>query len=999
MVLQRMKNDKRKYELVESLKEKDEILGELNTYIISLFDFLWKQPKLVSNILSNANIKDVKDYLAHFFTNNLYENILSKNNKEEQLLYIITSLLKKEINNIDINNLYKSQTKFLNETPCGYIFKELSYKKDIQSYFRIIIIDLIEKLELLYSSQEIDFDPGRIKDIILLEKKEKEKDDLNKSKNNFIFQKKNFDENIEKELELFDMKYKFGLPKEELEKILKEYDNNKNMKEYINEKISNCSNNQFVYSTEILLDNINFTKINNNNIDKIYSDDDRKELSNNILTIYKQNFFETITIIDKLLENLISNIHLLPYSIKCINKIILILITKKYPNLSTFEKNIFISEFFFKNLFLPIFANPAISALINNFIISDNTLVNISKIISIINKFISGQFYRDIKEEGIYTPFNWYFLNKMPTLLEFFEKSSNVKLPHFIENIIDKEENEYDYNYEFNYFEENKDKMMYIKNICFSVDDFYHLYNSLKNNKDKLFQVKSPNTKKIEKALEKLIINEYVIERIKETYQNIHESTINDDKAIKKKNTLEKELDNKPKLKFFLYSDLIFNDKYKKLFNIENKKEYFNIKYLKNDKSNENNIIKVKNFICDLLYNFYSLDIIDFNIEKEARNNLNTMNILKEMKKYLKSSDLLSDETIPTQWYINSVIEYLKKLPQNLIENDYNELYNQLENDINNSIKLINFEKIGLFVDKLKLAKKSHIFYEKKKKIMIDIDLNQQAHQILEKEIIPVPVRERIVLISKFFYSSKKKICQTIKGFTNIFPDLSEYNLLQDLNIFEIMEELKIPNKLLKYFDYIGEKIKDLEIVSENQFNKIKIKIYDYVMEKLYDKIFPKEIEKEDLKIFQNCVKCSWIELKHFVRGKNDYIIENFIPDTIKNFEKINKEKSPRKKLKCVNEIFKCIYNVAQLNGDKIDGTDDSLNLLWYAFIKAKPLYIYSNCKFMSLFLGNKKNEGEGHQLTQLIGICQEITNISANSLLDITEEEFNKNCLLALKE
>ena len=91
MVLQRMKNDKRKYELVETPKERDELLGELNTYIISLFHFLWKQPKFVSNILSKANNKDVKECLAHFFTNNLYENILSKNNKEEQLLYIITS--------------------------------------------------------------------------------------------------------------------------------------------------------------------------------------------------------------------------------------------------------------------------------------------------------------------------------------------------------------------------------------------------------------------------------------------------------------------------------------------------------------------------------------------------------------------------------------------------------------------------------------------------------------------------------------------------------------------------------------------------------------------------------------------------------------------------------------------------------------------------------------------------------------------------------------------
>ena len=1020
MVLQRMKNDKRKYELVETPKERDEILGELNTYIISLLHFLWKQPKFVSNLLSKANNKDVKECLAHFFANNLYENILSKNNKEEQLLYIITSLLKKEINNIDINNLYKSENLFLNETPCGHILKELSYKKDIQSYFRIIIIDLIEKLELSYSSQEIVFDPGRIKDIILLEKKEEEKDDSNKTKNDYIFERKTINEELEKQSRLFDVKYKFGLPKEELEKKLKENENNKNMKEYINDKISNCSKKHFIYSTEILLENINFTKINNSNIDLGYSDDDRKELSSNILSIYKQNFFEAISVIDKLFDNLISNIHFLPYSIKCINKIIAILINKKYPNLSTFQKNIFIAKFFFGKLFLPIFGNPAISALINDFIISDNTIVNISKIISIVYKFISGQFYEDIIGEGIFTPFNWYFLNKMPILLDFFEKSTNVKLPHYIETIIDNEENEYDYNYEFNYFEENEDKMMCIKNICFSYDDFYYLYYNIIDNKDELFKINCDKTKKVEKALEKLISNEYIIEKIKELCEKIPDSN-NANKAIRKKNTIEKELDNKPRLKFFLYSDLVFNDKYKDLFNIENKKKYFNLKYLKNCEPHENNIIKAKNFICDFLYNFHSLDIIDFNTESQEKNKLNTMNLLKELKKYIKSSDLLNDETIPSQWYINSIIEYLKKLPQNLIENDYSELFSQLEEDINNSIKLINFDKIGLFTDQIKLAKKSHLFYYRAKKIMTDIDLNQQVHNILEKEEIPVQikfvysenekkfeiaphpgyvtVRDRIGLISRFFYSYEKKICQTIKEFTNIFPNLSEYNALQDINIFEILEELKIPSKLMKYFEYIGEKIKNLEIVSENKFNTIQIKIYDYVMEKLYDKIFPKEAEKEDLLIFKNCVRCSWIELKHLVGGKNDYILENFIPDTIKNFDKINREKSPRKKLKCVNEIFKCIYNVAQLNGDKIDGTDDSLNLLWYAFIKASPFCIYSNCKFMNLFLGAKKNEAEGHQLSQLLGICQETSNISAASLLDVSEEQFNKNCLLALKE
>ena len=1035
MSLQRLKSDQRQFELIDDHKDKDEIFSELNTYIKYLFEFLWNQPKIVSNILSLSNIKDVKDHLAHFFTNNFYENILSNNNKEEQLLYIITSLLKKEINKMDINNINinKIENIFLKDTPCGCIFEEFSYKKEIQAFFKIIIIDILEKIELSFPSQEIIFDPNRIKDFILLEKKEEEKEkdktnkDNNKDKKKITFNKKIFEKDIEEKVKLFDLKYQFGLPQEDLEKKLEDNDikNNKNMIDYINQKISDCSENPFLYSTEVLLENVNFTKIDTKKIDLNFNDEERKSLSKNILTIYKQNFFETIWIIDKLIDNLISNIHLLPYSIKCINKIISILINKKFPNLSTFQKNIFLSQFFFNKLFFTIFVNPAVKSLINDFIISDSTLLNLSLILPIINKFFSGQFYKDIKEEGTYTPFNWYFLSKMPMLLEFFEKSKNVKLPNFIEKIIDKDENEFDYNYEFDYFEENKDKMMFVKNICFSFDDFYCLYYNIKNNKEQIFKMKNEKTSKLEKALTKLIHSEHKIEKIKNEIDNIilSKNFGKVTKIITKKNTIDKEVDKKPTLKFFLNSKLVFKDEYDSLFNMESKKEYFNIKELKNPESNENIIIKAKNFICDFLFNFYSLDSID--LDNDSKRKLDTMNLLKEMKTYLKSSNLLNDEKIPTQWYINSIIEYLKKLPENFVENDYNELFAQLENDINNSIKLLNFEKIGLFVDKIKLAKKSRIFYDKAKKILIDIDLNRQAHTIIEKEIIPVQikfkysdsekdkifeisehpgyttVKERIYNISKYIYSNSnsKKVCQTIKELINNFPNITEYNDLQDLNVLEIMEELKIPEKLLNYFNYIGEKIKNLEIGDEKKINNINIKIYDYVMEKLYDKIFPKEVGKDDLKIFQNCIRCSWVDLKHFIKGKNDYILENFVPDTIKNFEQINKEKSPRKKLKCINKIFQCIYNLAQLNGDKIDGTDDSLPILNYALIKAKPFSIYSNCFFMKLFLGDKKNKSEGHQLSQLLGISTQIKNISSSSLLDISEEEFKNNCLLALQE
>jgi hypothetical protein len=60
---------------------------------------------------------------------------------------------------------------------------------------------------------------------------------------------------------------------------------NKNMIDYINQKISDCSENPFLYSTEVLLENVNFTKIDTKKIDLNFNDEERKSLSKNILTI------------------------------------------------------------------------------------------------------------------------------------------------------------------------------------------------------------------------------------------------------------------------------------------------------------------------------------------------------------------------------------------------------------------------------------------------------------------------------------------------------------------------------------------------------------------------------------------------------------------------------------------------------------------------------------------------------------------------------------------
>ena len=119
MIAERMKKDERKFELVE---DQSELLRDLNTYLPKLMNYLWDQPKVVAAVIKNAEIKDLKEYLAPFLANNFYENILSSYYIEDNLMYVLTMLLEDEINNL--KNITQ-ENNFLNNTPCGCILEEL----------------------------------------------------------------------------------------------------------------------------------------------------------------------------------------------------------------------------------------------------------------------------------------------------------------------------------------------------------------------------------------------------------------------------------------------------------------------------------------------------------------------------------------------------------------------------------------------------------------------------------------------------------------------------------------------------------------------------------------------------------------------------------------------------------------------------------------------------------------------------------------------------------
>ena len=935
--------------------------------------------------------------------NNFYENILSSSFIEDNLMYVITMILTDEIQNIESP---KDFDKFLDDTSCGYFLKELNFKMDVKNFYKIIMENLVESLENMSSSKIINFNVKKIQDdFIKMKESVEEKYQKTGEKSSIIdndFFRLNFLSDFERELakttnddsfndqiksskrkELFNS-YLPDVTKDEITKKMEENKGNEGMKEYCDQLIKQYEKDSKIFSNDNFLANIF-----------------QSEVAKEVLALYQLDFFKVVKIIDELFSSLTNNMYLIPYSVKCICKIITILVKKKFKNLTILQRNILLSKFFFETLFLPAFKDPKFGSFINNFIISGATIQNLETISEIIHKLISFSFIKGDEDNGDFTPFNRYFLDKMPKVFNFFENISKVKLPNFIEKIINGNP---DKNIIYNYFNENEEEIIFHRSICFSLDNIVCLLNNMDACKDIIFQDKSTNELKI--TFEKVFYSNREIIQELEKKEEFEITQL----GKKKKNKQEKKI-----LNFFLFNKLLINDKYKNLFKMNQDKPNFSLKELDSTEKEEdikkNNIIKVKNLLSGLLYNYRNLVKTDF----DEGTTVNTNKILIELKKFMKSSNFVIDGSIPSEWYVDSLLECLKSLPPDLRNNDYENLYNTLINEVSNAMKNLDFETLSFCLGKVKFANRGKIYYENLKKEIIEIELNEKVQAIIENTIIPVTItmnsKEKEIKIEKgksikeipFFDifkgdSEERKTCSTIESFGNKFPniEMARKNNFPETQLFEYEEELNLTEELNNYFNIIKEHlIKRMNYnESQSEFETILNKIYDYIMEKIYEKIYPSEPFIEDNLIFAQCILVSWVEPQHLIKGRNNYIFDSFLPDVINYFEKIEKEKSPRKKLENMVNIFVSIENVVKFNGDNKDiGVDDQLPILNYAFIKAHPFPMYTNCKYMELFLGSKKYRLEGNYLTQLFTICKFIENLSAKDLFDVSEEKFKNNC------
>ena len=1022
-ILKKMELTDKSFLLIDDQEEMPRVFQVSWTYIKSFLEELYKSPKFISKVISISNKDDIKNNLAPFFANNFYENILSSQSLENNLIYLIYFLLKEEIDSISD---FKNPEKFLEETPCGYFLEQLIEKIDIHSFCKLNILKVVEDLEWTFAGKKISLN---VEEIVngLIKQEEKSQarrnseggkkrssnrksysifsandnikdDNSNLSRINtfssfdgfgekeYMKQKKNMEDSQE-----FNSKYIIDINPKKLDYTKYDKETGDNIKEFIecqtddNKKFSDYSNEAFI-----------------NNIFK-------NPKSEDALSIYIISFIKVVESINLLFKSLLENTSIIPYSIKCICKMIYVLLKNKFPEIKRLHLNAFMSRFFFDKLLLPFLENPIFGALIDEYMISPETINNIKIISKIVSKICTGKLYNHEEEKGNYTPFNKLILEKIPDIYNFYKNFEEIILPGFIE----KSEN----------MSEIYDELVIQKSICFSIEDLYALVSNISKNKEKLFV--DENTKILSKIFDKIdkSTNMKIIEEI--LNQKIYEDIIEPFNKNNKKKKDKIEIKKKEIKRYFLITDLISNKNLSEVLNINIDKKQLYIKELKNpgteDEINKNNIIKVKNIIFTILYYLREINIYDFNPISQSL--CDTIHIFKEIKKLIKTQYFVTNDSIPFDWYLNSLLQYIIKLPDKYKENDYELLFNELKANIEESIKNLDITILSQIQDKLKYGKRKTLFYEKAEKRLDEITLHEKVQYILDNLKVPCELyfcyneKDKSINIKEikkddnalkfldamvFVEQSKyTKTCHNIKDFTKAFPNVVKSSVFfgENEKIIKMLNDLQIVTAINKYLGIVKIKLQQLKIYkNEEEFIDVNNKIYDFVMQKINDKIFPTFHSDNDGKLHEQCIKLSWTEPKNFIIGKQNYIFDSFLPDVIHNFLKLEEEKSPRKKIEYIRNIFICINKVQDFNGGNGNkaGVDDIITILAYAFVKSQLEMADTNIEYLKFFV--KSNSEEDHFLTQLNVVKEFILNIN-HQKLQVTEKEFKENCEKAYNE
>ena len=1000
-------------------------------YSHKLLLYIRKYQSIMYKILIQAK-KDQKHILGTLLGDFMYNNIFSSDSIQEELLIMLYRTLQHEIKSLSNSS---KPSEFLKDSINQYILNSLAKKQDVKAYFGKVIIGLTDLFEGQEETKELIFDPKKLSEEVSKQKalkmKQRQEQNLNKigssqikndsEKFDIIFGSDKSSGKLSSILPLLDSQtfYSKYIPDLNKEQLREKYEMAKDtcVKDYIDKQINKADSSKL---KDGLFANSNFVEI-------IYKIND----STDLLNLYQLNFTIVIELINRLFAELGKTVSAIPNSIRYICKIISILVKNKFPNILQVELNAFVSEFFVKQIILPLFVNPELSGLMTSKYITKSTKYNMTVIGFIMQKLLSAEFYTSTEDPSM-TIFNWYFIDQIPEILKFFDKLTDVELPdvleYIIKNDLSQDKNDFDIEtFVFDYFKEHPDEQIFYHNICYNAEQLLAIIDIMERNKDSILQVPKhelPDEQKKEyvafvKAFEKLI-ESYHIDHIKKVASN----------------------DIKTNTKTFsLIISEFYGPKMKAISKLKTK--HFALPEISSPKNDDerkmNTVIRVKNSLSEILYNIHNIPKKDFFGIKI--NNINDfVDALTEISK-INYYNLTN--SIQTEWYILTLRSLIYQVPEEYKENNYEKLFTELTQDLKQSISKIDYDTMSIVVDSYRYLDKELRKSIQNVKDFEQIEFNRKVKKFIYSANVEVNIRlketdkgqkqleigtKNTTSANKLKHSEtlksdkkpeKNYTCGKISEFIQIFPNIvKSFSFNDKETIFDFESNLCLPKVLATYFEKLKETInaypefdfyqimKDLEPEIVNQeggksidkkeiqnkgMNRVYQEVVNYVMDRIYDRIFPIEPELDDYKIYQQCASLGWVEPHHICSfGKAN--LDDFLPQTVGYINRLDITKNPSGKMNLFGKIEEIVLNTLNFIFGKCEGgVDDLLPLLLYVIIKSSPKYFASHLKYIELYPTHNEIGKDGQRLTMLSAVKERLLDFKASDLIDVEMEEYCK--------
>ena len=756
-------------------------------------------------------------------------------------------------------------------------------------------------------------------------------------------------------------------------------------KNFNNKSLPNCANEIEKQSKESdgIIEEYIKSKIDTIGNKKSFSNDDiikeisqvskSQDFTERFILIYKYHFEVIRQLADELLTSLILNRKNTPYIIRAICAIIFKLLEKKFPKITNNQKILFVSNFFFSDIIIPILKNPEFNGIMAyNFDnkVEDLRNIKLKALIEIMKKLLKDELFDSSKKgEEKYTIFNPYFIEVMPHIIEFFKNLSSTELPNYIQSSINEGKK-----LEYKYLEIHPEEQFEYQSMCINWTEFIEIYKVLKSNPTLYFVEETSEYM----ALKQLMNNEDMF------YTKID----NDESNLKKSYV------------YFFNEKSFINDQLKeKMTGQKNKKVAFENKDVSNDE---------KKILENIKYCFY---VVLKNLNTLSKNNFDQdesiENIIKELNNIINKEDFngtLKEQALPLNWYGTYLQSYIDKIPLNYKNTNYSNLYDELIKEYSNNLniykndeslknlynKIMNGENMieisQNFLTKLKNDKKKldilHFILKKQIPIIIEYTDNEgkiSKIEIMKPEDKSKSKNEKVIKIT----------CNNILEFCDIFPDLNK----EDIDdIFQFEETIELKKALNKYFNIIYEYLKRESIYEEWQEEEktnLKIKIQDFIYEQIYDKIYPHDFKDPlDMNILQNSFTHKWIKPNNL--DEKLINLDDKMVQMMRTFiRKMVERKSPNYKLKEFEKLDFMINNIILLHEYP---EDTYLKIMCLAFIKEQA---YKSYKLNSLFRYIEMFSYEGKEnkiINQFELILKKINQFSFKDIVGISEDEYKTN-------